>query len=61
MFQSTTAALAGLSGIFLGILAGKMGNIIHVTRSVSGSIMGPMQGVFLAGTCMPWVNAKVRG
>ncbi|XP_050713241.1 sodium-coupled monocarboxylate transporter 2-like isoform X2 [Eriocheir sinensis] len=55
------SALAGLSGIFLGILAGKMGNIIHVTRSVSGSIMGPMQGVFLAGTCMPWVNAKVRG
>lgn len=21
--------------------------------------MGPMQGVFIAGTCMPWVNAKV--
>ncbi|XP_063885774.1 sodium-coupled monocarboxylate transporter 1-like [Scylla paramamosain] len=52
------SALAGISGIFLGILAGKMGNIIHVTRSVSGSIMGPMQGVFIAGTTMPWVNAK---
>ena len=55
-----TAAVAGVSGIFLGMLAGKLGNVFQVTNSVSGSIMGPMQGIFIAGICIPWVNTKVR-
>ncbi|XP_050736584.1 sodium-coupled monocarboxylate transporter 1-like [Eriocheir sinensis] len=52
------SAVAGVSGIFLGMLAGQLGNVFHVTISVSGSIMGPMQGIFVAGICVPWVNTK---
>ncbi|KAK8387001.1 hypothetical protein O3P69_017980 [Scylla paramamosain] len=52
------SAVAGLSGIFLGMLAGKLGNVFHVTSSVSGSILGPMQGIFITGIYIPWVNSK---
>ncbi|XP_045104478.1 sodium-coupled monocarboxylate transporter 1-like isoform X1 [Portunus trituberculatus] len=52
------SAVAGLSGIFLGMLAGKLGNVFHVTSSVSGSILGPMQGIFITGIYVPWVNSK---
>lgn len=52
------SAATGVSGICLGVLAGKLGNIFHVSHSVSGAILGPMYGVFLAGICNPWVNAK---
>ena len=51
--------MAGVSGIFLGMLAGQLGNVFHVSSSVSGSILGPMQGMFIAGIYAPWVNAKV--
>ncbi|KAK3867908.1 hypothetical protein Pcinc_026669 [Petrolisthes cinctipes] len=52
------SAIAGLSAIFLGFGAGQLGNVFHVTYSISGSIMGPMQGIFLAGLFTPWVNCK---
>ncbi len=60
-FFLAAAAVAGVLGMFLGMLAGQLGNVFQVHNSVSGSIMGPMQGIFVAGICVPWVNAKVTG
>ncbi|KAK8387781.1 hypothetical protein O3P69_018334 [Scylla paramamosain] len=52
------SAFAGLSGIFLGMLAGKLGNVFYVSKSISGAIMGPLVGIFVAGIFTPWANTK---
>lgn len=52
------SAFAGVSGIFLGMLAGKLGNMFYVSKAVSGAIMGPLVGAFVAGIFTPWANTK---
>lgn len=49
-----------MSAIFLGMLAGQLGDMFYVSKAVSGSIVGPLTGVFVAGLFTPWVNTKVR-
>lgn len=52
------SAFAGVSAIFLGMLAGQLGNMFYVSKAVSGAIVGPLTGVFVAGLFTPWVNTK---
>ncbi|CAG7832075.1 unnamed protein product, partial [Allacma fusca] len=35
-----------------------MGNILPVTASIIGAIVGPTLGVFSLGMFFPWANAK---
>ncbi|KAG7158071.1 Sodium-coupled monocarboxylate transporter 1-like 7, partial [Homarus americanus] len=48
----------GAISIGLGMLAGKFGSVFVLISKLSSVIGGPLNGVFIAGICTPWVNAK---
>nr|XP_045586326.1 sodium-coupled monocarboxylate transporter 1-like [Procambarus clarkii] len=50
--------VAGVLGIGAGLLAGQLGSLFQLINTITGALYGPLAGVFLAGICTPWVNAK---
>ncbi|XP_071543629.1 sodium-coupled monocarboxylate transporter 1-like isoform X2 [Panulirus ornatus] len=52
------SAIAGLLGMCLAFLVAQLGQIFTVAYSICGALKGPVEGLFLAGICMPWTNKK---
>ncbi|XP_066963276.1 sodium-coupled monocarboxylate transporter 1-like [Macrobrachium rosenbergii] len=52
------SAVSGLVGIGIGMLAGQLGNLFHISVSISNTFTGPYCGIFVCGICAPWVNYK---
>ncbi|XP_068202910.1 sodium-coupled monocarboxylate transporter 1-like [Palaemon carinicauda] len=52
------SAVSGIIGIGIGMLAGQLGNLFHISVSISNTFTGPYCGLFVCGICAPWVNYK---
>ncbi|XP_069166703.1 sodium-coupled monocarboxylate transporter 1 isoform X2 [Procambarus clarkii] len=49
---------AGVIGTCMGLLVGQLGGVLKVVTNISGVITGPINGIYIAGMCTPWVNTK---
>ncbi|KAB7494286.1 Sodium-coupled monocarboxylate transporter 1 [Armadillidium nasatum] len=52
------SAFAGLMGVGLAFIVARLGTIFQVTYSVSGALIGPLDGLFITAISAPWVNKK---
>nr|XP_045614099.1 sodium-coupled monocarboxylate transporter 1-like [Procambarus clarkii] len=52
------SAASGVAAICMGLAVGKLGSIYHVASAIISAVAGPMNGIYIAGICAPWVNAK---
>ncbi|XP_069166836.1 sodium-coupled monocarboxylate transporter 1-like isoform X2 [Procambarus clarkii] len=49
---------AGVIGTCMGLLVGQLGGVLKVAINISGVTTGPINGLYIAGMCTPWVNTK---
>ncbi|KAL7640631.1 UNVERIFIED_CONTAM: hypothetical protein RMT77_008906 [Armadillidium vulgare] len=45
-------------GVGLAFIVARLGTLFQVTYSVSGALIGPLDGLFITGISAPWVNKK---
>ncbi|XP_069960648.1 sodium-coupled monocarboxylate transporter 1-like [Cherax quadricarinatus] len=52
------SAIVGLVALSLSLMVDKLGSIFLVSNTLISALFAPLNGVFIAGICAPWINAK---
>ncbi|KAB7501760.1 hypothetical protein Anas_11445 [Armadillidium nasatum] len=53
------SAFAGVLGVGLAFIVGRLGTLFQAAYSISGAFIGPLDGLFVTAISAPWVNKKV--
>ncbi|KAB7494590.1 Sodium-dependent multivitamin transporter, partial [Armadillidium nasatum] len=52
------SAFAGVLGVGLAFIVGRLGTLFQAAYSISGAFIGPLDGLFVTAISAPWVNKK---